>query len=167
MQLSMVLSHLQIETLHKEVTEMAIQFQGGCLCGSVRYECTAEPVISGHCQCTDCRKASGSGHSSHLAVPVNSVSISGNVKVYDRKADSGNMVGRAFCPSCGSPVYSVNCGMPGLLFLRASSLDDLEMFKPQVVVFTKRAASWDYIDPKLPAFEAMPPSQAMPAAISR
>jgi hypothetical protein len=115
---------------------------------------------------SDCRKASGSGHSSHLAVPANAVSISGNVKVYDRKADSGNTVGRAFCPSCGSPVYSVNSGMPGLLFVRASSLDDLEVFKPQVVVYSKRAASWDYIDPKLPAFEEMPPSQAMPPGTS-
>ena len=145
---------------------MSSPFQGGCLCGDVRYQCSAEPMMSGHCQCNDCRRASGTGHSSHLAVPMNAVSILGAVKVYDRKADSGNVVGRAFCPSCGSPVYSVNSGMPGLMFLRASSLDDLEVFKPQVVVYTKRAAPWDHIDPNLPAFETMPPAQAIPPAAS-
>lgn len=141
---------------------MPTPFKGGCLCGSVRYECNAEPAMSGHCQCNDCRRTSGSGHCSHLAVPENTVSISGKVSIYERKADSGNLVARAFCPKCGSPVYSKNVAMPGLVFLRASSLDDLEVFKPQVVVYTKRAASWDFMDPKLPSFEAMPPAQAMP-----
>lgn len=144
--------------------KMTVPFTGGCLCGSVRYECAAEPAMSGHCQCNDCRRTSGSGHSSHLAVPEKAVSISGKASVYERRADSGNVVGRAFCPTCGSPIYSTNSGMPGLVFLRASSLDDLEIFKPQVVVYTKRAASWDFIDPKLPAFETMPP--AMPSAAS-
>ncbi|RYD89156.1 MAG: aldehyde-activating protein, partial [Sphingomonadales bacterium] len=36
-------------------------FTGGCLCGAVRYEAAGEPIVSGHCYCSDCRKASGSG----------------------------------------------------------------------------------------------------------
>ena len=48
---------------------MTSGFSGGCLCGAVRYESSAEPMFAGHCQCTDCRKTSGTGHSSHLAVP--------------------------------------------------------------------------------------------------
>lgn len=136
---------------------MASSFQGGCLCGAVHYESAAEPVMSGHCQCIDCRRSSGSGHSSHLAVPKDAVSITGAVTIYDRPADSGNIVSRAFCPTCGAPIYSLNSAMPQMIFLRASSLDDLEAFKPQVVVYASRAASWDYIDPDLPAFEKMPP----------
>lgn len=132
-------------------------FQGGCLCGAVRYESAAEPVMSGHCQCIDCRRSSGSGHSSHLAVPKDAVSVAGAVTIYGRPADSGNIVSRAFCPTCGAPIYSFNSAMPQMIFLRASSLDDLEVFKPQVVVYASRAASWDHIDPELPAFEKMPP----------
>jgi len=37
--------------------------------------------------------------------------------------------------------------MPGMVFVRASSLDDPEMFKPLMVVYTDRAASWDKMDP--------------------
>lgn len=135
---------------------MSKSFSGGCLCGAVRYTCDGEPMMAGHCHCEDCRRTSGSGHSSHLAVPAASVSLAGDVKGYDRAADSGNMVTRAFCPNCGAPVFSTNPAMPDLIFLRASSLDDLEVFQPQMHVFAMRAASWDAPSGGVPAFDRMP-----------
>lgn len=132
---------------------MAIE--GGCLCGRVRYRC-AEETGGGHCHCIDCRKTSGTGHGSHMIVPDAAFSMTGALKFFDKPADSGNMVSRAFCPECGSAVYSTNSGMPGLVFVRASSLDDPELFKPQMVVYTDRAASWDKMDPALPGFARMP-----------
>jgi hypothetical protein len=135
---------------------MSSSFEGGCLCGAVRYRSEADPVMGGHCHCIDCRKSSGSGHCSHLVIARSAVSVTGEVTLYDRSADSGNMVTRAFCPACGAPVYSLNSASPELIFLRASSLDDPEIFKPQMVVYTKRAPSWDQPDPNLPGFAAMP-----------
>ena len=137
-------------------------FSGGCLCGAVRYESSADAVIAGHCHCEHCRKTSGTGHGSHLGIPKDAFTVTGEVRFYDAPTDSGNMVSRGFCPTCGSAIYSTNSGMPDLVFPRASSLDDPEVFKPQVVVYTKRAASWDHMDPSLPAFEAMLPQQDMP-----
>jgi hypothetical protein len=132
-------------------------FSGGCLCGAVRYTCTGEPAMAGHCHCEDCRRSSGSGHSSHLAVPEASVQMTGQVKGYARAADSGNVVTRFFCPECGAPLYSTNAAMPGMMFLRASSLDDLEVFKPQMHVYAARAASWDHRGEGLAIFDIMPP----------
>ncbi len=137
-------------------------FTGGCLCGAVRYESSSEPVIAGHCHCNDCRKTSGTGHGSHIGVPRAALQVTGDVKFFEAPTDSGNTVARGFCPTCGSAIYSTNSGMPDLAFPRASSLDDPEVFQPQVVVYTKRAPSWDHMDPSLPAFEAMPPPQDMP-----
>lgn len=75
-----------------------------------------------------------------------------------RPSDSGSLVTRAFCPNCGAPVFSQNPGMPGLLFLRASSLDDLEVFQPQMHVYAMRAPSWDAPRSGVPAFDRMPPT---------
>jgi hypothetical protein len=86
------------------------------------------------------------------------VKFTGETKAYERAADSGSVVSRHFCPNCGSALFSKNSGMPGILFLRASSLDDPEIFKPQMHVFVGRAASWDRRDPDLPAFDKMPPN---------
>jgi hypothetical protein len=95
-------------------------FSGGCLCGAVRFTSTAEPMFVGHCHCVDCRKSSGTGHSTHLLVPESDFSVTGSVTFYDHPADSGNVVSRGFCGTCGSPIYSRNSGMPGVVFPRAS-----------------------------------------------
>ena len=132
------------------------KFSGGCLCGAVRYESDMDAVVAGHCHCLDCRKSSGTGHCSHLGLPEAGFRLSGELRFYDAPADSGNIVSRGFCPTCGAPIYSTNAAMQGMIFLRASSLDDPELFKPQMVVYTKRAPSWDTIAGSLPSFEAMP-----------
>lgn len=131
-------------------------FQGGCLCEAVRYDSAVEPVVTGHCHCVDCRKSSGSGHCSHMGVPKAAVTVTGQVACYERPADSGNLVSRAFCPTCGAAVYSTNSAMPDLLFIRASSLDDPEVFKPHMIVYASRAPSWDHMDPDLKSYAEMP-----------
>lgn len=135
---------------------MEVKFEGGCLCGAVRYRSTAEPMMGGHCYCVDCRRSSGSSRCSHLVVSKAAVAVEGEVTLYERPADSGNVVSRAFCPTCGAPVYSLNTGMPEAIFIRASSLDDLEVFKPGMAVYGSRAPSWENLDPVLPTFATMP-----------
>jgi hypothetical protein len=41
--------------------------------------------------------------------------------------------------------------------VHAASLDDPSRCKPQVVTYRMRALAWDHLDPKLPAFDKMPP----------
>jgi len=38
---------------------MKLPFTGGCACGAIRYECTAEPLEMFQCHCRDCQGASG------------------------------------------------------------------------------------------------------------
>ena len=64
-----------------------------------------------------------------------------------------------------APPFSVNSGFHGLVFVRASSLDDLEVFKPTMVVYTRSAASWDHMDPSLPAYPEMAPQNDRPPEV--
>jgi hypothetical protein len=41
-------------------------YTGGCACGAIRYEVSAEPVVMSDCQCRQCHRDSGTGHGSHL-----------------------------------------------------------------------------------------------------
>ena len=52
-------------------------------------------------------------------------------------------------------------GMPGMIFPRASSLDDPEVFQPKFTIYTSRSPSWDGPNPDLPAFDEMPPPEIM------
>lgn len=136
---------------------MTTKRTGGCACGAIRYEISAEPMISVLCQCRDCQRASGSGHATGMAFPRSAVSLRGDIKYYDVRADSGNMTGRGFCPHCGSPVTARTSGLPDLTMITAGSLDDPSGFQPQGVIWNKSACAWDDTGSLLPRFETMPP----------
>ena len=130
---------------------------GRCLCGSVSYTCSAEPVFAGNCHCNDCKKTSGSGYVPIMFFPEESVSISGEVKYFDSKGRSGEIVSRGFCPTCGSQIFGKPAVLQGLLGIRAGSLDDTSAYKPQVDIFTCHAVAWDVMDESLQKFSEMPP----------
>ena len=136
---------------------MPTTYQGGCQCGAIRYEITAEPMMAGHCQCLDCQHETGGGHASFLAFPADAVKLTGTPRFYEVKADNGNTMRRGFCPTCGSPVVAATSGLPGVTTITAGSLDDPSVFKPEFVCYTTRGHDWDLIDPSLPSFPMMPP----------
>jgi hypothetical protein len=141
------------------------KFSGGCLCGAVRYESVVAPLGGGHCYCRDCRRSSGTAFCSHLVVPRAAFQVTGDLASHDRTADSGNVVTRVFCPRCGSPVYSTNAANPDAVFIRVSSLDDPEVFSPQMIVYASRAPSWARLDDGLATFPEMAPPPARPVSL--
>ncbi|WP_033073618.1 GFA family protein [Sphingopyxis sp. MWB1] len=134
---------------------------GACLCGQIRYSTPAVPLVVGHCHCIDCRKSSGTGHSTHILIPEEGFEMTGEPRFYDHPADSRHIVSRGFCADCGSPILSRNSAMPALLALRASSLDDPGAVTPQMIVYASRAPAWDAMDPALPCFAHMPEESAV------
>ncbi len=116
---------------------------GGCLCKKVRYEAGGEPVHAIQCYCRDCQHMSGGGNAPQLAVLRDTVSISGPVKTFGLKSDSGNDVELGFCQECGSPIYKTTSHMPELIFLFAGSLDDPAAFAPRHKVYEDRRLPWD------------------------
>jgi hypothetical protein len=129
---------------------------GGCLCGAVRYECTAEPLFTGNCHCRDCQRATGGAYTPALAVSAHSLKITGDVKYYESRADSGNTFSRGFCPACGGRVFGKTSGFPQFVLITAGSLDDPSRFKPAMDFFTSSAQPWDHMDPNLPKFPKQP-----------
>jgi hypothetical protein len=129
---------------------------GGCLCGAVRYSCNSAPIVSVRCQCADCRRNSGTGHSSKFAVPAMTLTLSGELKFYETSSETGNVVRRGFCPNCGSPIIAESNGNPDLVAIAAGSLDQPKRFQPNIVLYASSAVPWDYIDPQLPKFDKMP-----------
>jgi hypothetical protein len=134
-----------------------MNISGQCLCGAVRYSGNAEPQFQVKCYCIDCRKTSAAGHAAMIGFAKSAIKISGQVKEYQSKADSGADVTRAFCPTCGAGIYSSNANMAHMIFIRASILDDPNQFAPQLVVYASRAPKWDVVAPGVPSFAEGPP----------
>lgn len=138
---------------------MPAPFTGGCLCGAVRYECTAEPLFSGYCHCRDCQRAGGGPYNAAMFVNESAVAItSGKPSCYESTSDGGNTVMRFFCSACGSPLYSKTPAYPGSIGIRAASVDDPSWFQPMAHIFTASAQPWVELSDALPKFERMSPS---------
>jgi hypothetical protein len=136
---------------------MTKSYAGGCACGAIRYETSSEPIVELHCQCRECQKRSGTGHSSYLTFALRSeMTITGEAKEWQVAGESGNMKIHAFCPNCGTPVYLTFAAMPELIAVHAASLDEPSRFKPQFVTYGIRGLEWDTIDAALPRFDRMP-----------
>ncbi len=122
---------------------MKLPITGGCLCGSIRYECSSEPLGTGNCHCRDCQKARGSAFSPVFAIPATALKVTkGAVKIYASKADDGDTVRRAFCPECGSPIYAFNDPTKEYVGVLAMSLDDPSWFQPTIDTWTASAQPW-------------------------
>lgn len=132
-------------------------FTGGCACGAVRYEATAEPVFTLHCHCRDCQRSSGGPFSSFLIVPKEAFKLSkGEPKFHASPSEAGGMTRRGFCAECGSPVMGKPDAAPEIVAIRTASLDDPSWFAPQVDVWTCDAHGWDHMNEALPKFEKYP-----------
>jgi hypothetical protein len=131
---------------------------GGCLCGRVRYTVTGAPMMVAQCHCTDCQKATGTGHLTAAAFPSDAVKVTGELKSYSMNGDSGKPVERLFCPNCGSLIMGKPHVMPNMTTITLGTLDDPDAVGPiGVAVFAKRKRVWDPIDPSIQAFETFPP----------
>ena len=131
-------------------------FSGGCQCGTGRYECAVEAVFTGNCHCRDCQKATGGAYVPVLAVPADALKITGDVKYYDSRADSGHTFSRGFCANCGGRLFGKSSGMPAIIAITAGSLDDPSRFKPATDFYTSSAQPWDHMNPQLPKFPKQP-----------
>jgi hypothetical protein len=140
------------------------RIEGGCLCGSVRYTSNAQPVLVAVCHCKTCQKNTGSAFSLNLAMPTESLQITGDTLVTyeDRAGASGNPFYRSFCSHCGSPISGRGAAYAGLTFVKAGTLDDPSWVTPGAHIWCSEKQPWAEIGanvaqhPRNPGWRALP-----------
>lgn len=129
---------------------------GGCLCGAVRYRARTARARTLVCHCRACQRQSGSAFSVNLVLPAADLSIDGSLRTFAHAADSGRTVHRRFCPDCGSPVLTEVPDKPGLVILKAGTLDDPSTLVPQLHLWCKNAQPWVGLPVDLPCLPEQP-----------
>ena len=80
-------------------------YEGGCHCGSVRFELSATPKGGTACHCKACQRRTGSDYGLSVWVdPSTLISFTGPTKIFTRRGDSGNEVRYEFCENCGTTL---------------------------------------------------------------
>lgn len=121
---------------------MNTQFEGGCLCGAVRYVLEAKPNYVYFCHCLDCQRESGSPFVTDMNVDRAALRIEGPLTRYTRTGGSGKSVHRNFCTRCGTTVLTEFDGDPDYVSIKACSLDDPSWLEPDRHLFTVRTQPW-------------------------
>jgi hypothetical protein len=140
---------------------MRTTFTGGCACGAIRYECTAEPLEMFQCHCRDCQRASGGAGSCVILVPAKSFRFTrGTPRHHFTQSEMGFQHKRGFCAECGSRLTGGENaeGTSPVLGINAASLDDPGRFRPRLHIFVSDAQPWDYLNPDRPKFEKYQPA---------
>jgi hypothetical protein len=130
--------------------------QGGCLCGKVRYSTAADPIFTGVCHCHNCQKETGSAFSVVVGVPKPSLTLTGTLKTYNDRGDSGQAVYRKFCPECGSTVMTEVAAMADVAMISAGTLDDTSAIEPAMHIYCSSKQNWTEIPASVKSFPKMP-----------
>ena len=121
-----------------------MKIDGGCHCGHITYRAEVDPADVVICHCTDCQKLSGSAFRTVVFAAEKDFAFLGAApRVYIKIAESGNRREQAFCPECGSPIYSAPIGTePRTLGIRLGTVNQRDELPPQTQIWSRSAQKW-------------------------
>jgi hypothetical protein len=122
-----------------------MKIDGSCHCGYLTIEGEADPEKTTICHCTDCQVGTGSAFRVSVPVAGSSFRMSGQPTSYVKTtADSGNPRVQAFCPRCGSPIYSTTPGNgpQASYMVRVGILRQRREFMPRRQNWIRSALPW-------------------------
>ena len=141
-----------------------MEVTGGCLCKAVRYRVTNSPLVTRTCWCRVCQYIGAGSATVNACFPTDAIKIEGALTDYRSVADSGNVMHRRFCPTCGTHMFSEAEARPHLIFVRVGTLDDPEIARPSMTIWASAMPSWACLDPNIPQVEGQPPPPVAPTS---
>jgi hypothetical protein len=122
-----------------------MKIDGACHCGFITVEGEADPDKTQICHCTDCQTSTGTAFRVSILVPGATLKITGQPAIYVKTtADSGKLRVQAFCPKCGSPIYSTTPGdgMQPSYTVRVGILRQRDQLTPRRQNWFRSARPW-------------------------
>ena len=121
-----------------------MKIDGRCHCGYLTDEAEIDPDTVEICHCRDCQTLSGSAFSVVVpAVAGTFRQVSGEPATYVKTAESGNKRIQAFCPRCGTRIYSAPAdGASSFFGLRVGSIVQRDQLVPKSQYWRRSAQGW-------------------------
>jgi hypothetical protein len=126
-----------------------VTFEGGCLCGAVRYRATRAPIRGVICHCSMCRRHSGAPALAFVHFTVDSFRW---LKGQPTRYRSSQFAERGFCSNCGSTLTMHEEVLGERVQVTVGSLDEPERVRPDDHVWTEQQLPWFEISDQLPRF---------------
>ena len=115
------------------------RIEGGCFCGSVRYNFERNNYLSVNCHCSTCRHISGAPFVSWVALPLSCFQYT---QGEPKKLNSSSHAKRYFCEECGTPLAFKSKEDPEDINITICSLDKPQNFEPKAEIYIDDKLSW-------------------------
>ena len=121
-----------------------VPLTGGCLCGKVRYEVTAEPLSVGYCHCTRCQRRTGTASSAQARLAPESFRVTQGSELVRAYAPPDGFH-KCFCSNCGGALWSIDPENGQVMSVRLGTFDGDPGLRPTFRAFVAYAAPWEAI----------------------
>lgn len=122
-----------------------MNIEGKCHCGEITFSAEVNPDQVIVCHCSDCQALSGSPFRTVVAAIEGTFQIEkGKPKIYVKTVDDGAQRAQAFCPECGSPIYSGPVGDAAQQFIgiRVGLIKQKGQLKPNKQIWCRSSLDW-------------------------
>jgi hypothetical protein len=120
-----------------------MKIDGKCHCGNISFVAELDPGQVIICHCTDCQALTGTPYRVVARVPTDKIEWrGGKAKTYVKTAESGAKRVQAFCPECGTPIYSTSVGEPQVYGLRIGTIRQRAELRPAKQIWCRSALGW-------------------------
>jgi hypothetical protein len=134
---------------------------GGCLCGKVRYSVAQTMRFQAYaCHCSDCQRRSGSAFGIQHSVLASDLTVSGELLRGEHVQPSGAVAGIFACKHCLTRLYTVNDQRPGIVNLRAGTLDSSPEMVPAAHLWVQSKQPWVVIPDEAIVMDTQPSDTA-------
>jgi hypothetical protein len=124
----------------------AIELDGGCLCGAIRYRLSAKPVDAGYCHCRLCQRSSGAPVMAWATFAAKDFSYTRGVPTMYHSSPQGL---REFCGNCGTQLLFRRPGET-TADVTMASLDEPTAIAPEYHIWTNSRIAWFETRDELP-----------------
>ena len=137
---------------------MTIKYEGGCLCGAIRYAASKPPSRTVACHCTFCQRFTGSAYNIEVIFEKEAVELKGDdLRTFDKRSEgSGKTVHVHFCRRCGTTVSLTFERFPTHRAIMRGTLDDPNSVKVDRHIFTQSAQNGMVLPAGIECFEQHP-----------
>jgi hypothetical protein len=140
---------------------------GGCRCGAVRYTLLLPALPRTYaCHCLDCQTWTGSAFSQQMFVPEPAFRATGPLTDYTFTTPSGNTSRQRICGICHARIYNSNTARPGVVVVRAGTLDQSDRLDAVAHIWIKRKQSWLVLPHRVPSWPESAPLDALLEALA-
>ncbi len=121
-----------------------MKIDGRCHCGHITYEAEIDPEKVMICNCTDCQTLSGTAFRTIALTREDTFRLlTGELKIYVKRGESGNERPQSFCPECGTPIYSTTVGDgPKVHSIRVGTARQRDQLVPKMQLWSRSSQRW-------------------------